>query len=66
MDNKKVYKYIILRIVCIIIVYMLGAFIAPYTPNTKMIRGLECVIMLVVVAISFYIIDRYQKKAMKK
>lgn len=66
MDNEKVYKYIMLRIVCILIVYMLGAFISPYTPNTKIVRGLVCVIMLVVVAISFYIIGRYQKKAMNK
>lgn len=66
MDNEKVYKYIILRIVCIIIVYILGAFIAPYIPNTKIVRGLVCVIMLVVVAVSFYIIGHYQKKAMNK
>lgn len=65
MENKLVYKYIGIRVICIIIIYILGSLIVPYTPNIKIVRIIEFVLMLIIVAISFYVIGRCQKRAIK-
>jgi ABC-type multidrug transport system fused ATPase/permease subunit len=66
MENKIVHKYIIIRIVCVMIVYLLGFLLVPYTPDIKMVRFIEWIILLLIVAISFYLIGRCQKKALKE
>lgn len=66
MDDKIILKYVIIRIVCIIIIYMLGVLITPFVPNVKIVRVVEWIILLLITGLSFYIIGRYQNKAMKK
>jgi positive regulator of sigma E activity len=67
MNNKVThsFKFIMFRCICLAVVLYLTGYIAQFLPNIRSIRIIEAIIMLIITAISFYIIDRYERKAYK-
>lgn len=59
------FKFIIFRCICLAVILYLTGYIAQFLPNIKFIRIIEAVIMIIIAAISLYLIGNHEKKVDK-